>query len=117
MPKPLQQGPAKNPCRLPPDAGYCRRICPRWYYDTRLRSCRPFNYGCCGGNANNFKTWQLCDTICREDISCTAQACDVLACTIQTCPNFPEATCFAPCPCSSVWIYNGEDVTERCNNY
>nr|XP_022309293.1 uncharacterized protein LOC111115010 isoform X4 [Crassostrea virginica] len=47
---------------------------------------------------------------------CPLWVCDVGACTIQTCPNFPKATCFAPCPCTSVWIYNGEDVTDRCNN-
>ena len=63
----LSVGSVGNPCRLPPDAGNCRGICPRWYYDARLRSCRPFNYGCCGGNANNFKTRQLCESICRED--------------------------------------------------
>nr|XP_022309290.1 kunitz-type serine protease inhibitor PILP-3-like isoform X1 [Crassostrea virginica] len=109
-------GPVGNPCRLPPDAGYSQGICPRWYYDARLRSCRQFNYGCCGGNANNFKTRRLCEDVCGEDILCPLWVCDVGACTIQTCPNFPKATCFAPCPCTSVWIYNGEDVTDRCNN-
>ncbi|XP_078328894.1 kunitz-type serine protease inhibitor A-like [Crassostrea virginica] len=114
---PLPPGPVGDPCRLPPAAGNCRGICPRWYYDARLGSCRPFNYGCCGGNANNFKTRQLCERVCwKENIVCPLWVCDVGACTIQTCPNFPKATCFAPCPCSSVWIYNGENVTDRCNN-
>ncbi|XP_078328656.1 U-actitoxin-Avd3l-like isoform X1 [Crassostrea virginica] len=107
-------GSVRNPCRLPPDAGNCQGICPRWYYDARLRSCRSFNYGCCGGNANNFKTRRLCEDVCGEDFACADVDCDVLACTTQTCPNFPKATCFAPCRCLSVWIYNGEDVTDRC---
>ena len=63
----LSVGPVEDPCRLPPAAGNCKGICPRWYYDSRQRSCRPFNYGCCGGNANNFKTRRLCENTCRED--------------------------------------------------
>nr|XP_022304428.1 kunitz-type serine protease inhibitor A-like [Crassostrea virginica] len=113
---PLPPGPVEDPCRLPPAAGNCRGFCPRWYYDARLGSCRQFTYGCCGGNANNFKTRRLCENTCREDRACPAIACFVGACTIQTCPNYPEATCFAVCPCESVWIYNGEDVSSRCNN-
>ena len=65
----LSVGPVGNPCHLPPAAGYCEEICPRWYFDTRLGSCRPFNYGCCGGNANNFKTRRLCENTCGRDIS------------------------------------------------
>nr|XP_022309294.1 kunitz-type serine protease inhibitor homolog beta-bungarotoxin B1 chain-like [Crassostrea virginica] len=114
---PHPPGPVKwTPCRLPPDAGNCGKVRSRWYYDTSLRSCRPFNYGCCGGNANNFKTRQLCENICNEDRVCTEWICEIEGCTNQTCPNFPKAACFTPCPCSSVWIYNGKDVTDKCYN-
>ena len=58
----------RDRCHLPPDAGNCGKVRSRWYYDTSLRSCRPFNYGCCGGNANNFKTKRLCEDICSEDV-------------------------------------------------
>ena len=64
----LSVGPVGNPCHLPPAAGNCEGICPRWYFDTRLGSCRPFNYGCCGGNANNFKTKGLCEENCGRNI-------------------------------------------------
>nr|XP_022340797.1 U-actitoxin-Avd3l-like [Crassostrea virginica] len=103
----------QRPCVLPPEAGMCRGLCPRFYYDANLRSCRPFNYGCCGGNANNFKTRDLCERVCGIR-ACPLIHCFVGACTVQTCPNFPKATCFPVCPCESVWIYNGEDVTKKC---
>uniref|UniRef100_K1RCH9 Tissue factor pathway inhibitor 2 n=1 Tax=Magallana gigas TaxID=29159 RepID=K1RCH9_MAGGI len=51
-------------CSLRPDVGECEGICPRFYYDARRRTCRRFNYGCCGGNANNFKTKALCQRVC-----------------------------------------------------
>ncbi|XP_078328890.1 uncharacterized protein LOC111115012 [Crassostrea virginica] len=114
--EPRPPGPVQGSCGLPPDVGDCDGVCPRWYYDARVGSCRRFNYGCCGGNANNFKTRQLCENVCRQNRVCPAIACFVGACTIQTCPNYPKATCFAVCPCTSVWIYNGEDVSSRCNN-
>lgn len=103
-----------DPCSLPMDAGNCRGYCPRYYYDARRRSCRSFTYGCCGGNANNFVSKQLCEKSCKPR-RCPEIACLIGACTIQRCENFPNATCFAVCPCdNSRWVYNGEDVTSRC---
>nr|XP_022309696.1 chelonianin-like [Crassostrea virginica] len=104
------------PCSLPKKPGPCRGFCPRYYYDSNTDSCHEFTYGCCGGNANNFKTNALCENGCKQFRACPAIACLVPACTFETCPNFPEATCFAPCGCTSIWVYNGEDVTNRCHN-
>ncbi|XP_011451126.3 kunitz-type serine protease inhibitor C [Magallana gigas] len=106
--------PSGGVCSLRPDVGECEGICPRFYYDARRRTCRKFNYGCCGGNANNFKTKALCQRVCGRRKPCPLIFCFVGACTIQTCPNFPKATCVAVCPCESLWIYKGEDVTSRC---
>ncbi|XP_062566160.1 PI-stichotoxin-Hcr2i-like isoform X1 [Saccostrea cucullata] len=110
----LPRRPPSNPiCSLPREPGPCRGSCPRYYYDTRRGTCRSFTYGCCGGNANNFQTRQLCNRICNTKV-CPEIACLVGACTFQTCPAYPQATCFAVCPCTSVWIYDGEDVSNRC---
>ncbi|XP_078328898.1 doenitin-1-like [Crassostrea virginica] len=106
-------------CILPPHAGNCDGICPRWYNDVRVGSCRPFTYGCCGGNGNNFITRELCENVCRDPennpdlicgVFCFVDPCDT------PCPNFPQATCFRLCGCRAIWIYNGEDVTRRCRN-
>lgn len=53
-------------CSLPPDVGPCDAICPRWYYDTTAQDCLQFTYGCCGGNANNFQTYDMCITACVD---------------------------------------------------
>ncbi|XP_048749865.1 kunitz-type serine protease inhibitor-like [Ostrea edulis] len=100
-------------CTLPRNPGPCRGACPRYYYDARSGRCRSFTYGCCGGNANNFKTKSLCKRICQPE-PCPTINCIVGACTIQTCPGVPGATCRAVCTCISVWVYDGEDVSDRC---
>jgi len=51
-------------CSLSKDTGPCDGICPRWYYDTITQYCLPFQYGCCGGNANNFTSFEACMDIC-----------------------------------------------------
>ncbi|XP_062566159.1 actinia tenebrosa protease inhibitors-like [Saccostrea cucullata] len=107
--------PTRSICSLPKEPGNCRGYCPRYYYDTKTGTCQRFIYGCCGGNLNNFATLKLCNRICRLRV-CPYIACIRRACTFETCPAFPEATCVAVCPCESVWIYNGEDVTDQCNN-
>ncbi len=51
-------------CTLPADAGPCLGICPRWFYDFIDARCEQFIWGCCGGNANNFLTEDLCAATC-----------------------------------------------------
>ncbi|XP_056003217.1 fused toxin protein-like [Ostrea edulis] len=109
--------PAYNVCTLPLRVGRCRGRCPRYYYDSSERKCLRFNYGCCGGNANNFKTKSLCQRVCMPRI-CPAIACFASPCQVETCPNYPEASCHLVCPCESMWLHEGEDVTARCrDNY
>uniref|UniRef100_A0A8W8P2R7 Uncharacterized protein n=1 Tax=Magallana gigas TaxID=29159 RepID=A0A8W8P2R7_MAGGI len=45
---------------------------------------------------------------------CPNVFCFIGPCTIQTCSNFPMATCVAVCPCTSLWFFNGEDVSNQC---
>ncbi|XP_061165527.1 PI-stichotoxin-She2a-like [Saccostrea echinata] len=56
----------KSVCSLPMDPGRCKGSCPRYYYDTRTGKCRKFIYGCCGGNANNFRNERFCNWVCRN---------------------------------------------------
>ncbi|XP_048017168.1 kunitz-type protease inhibitor 2 [Megalobrama amblycephala] len=51
-------------CRLPRVVGNCRAAFPRFYYDVTNQTCKPFIYGGCGGNDNNFNTTEECEASC-----------------------------------------------------
>jgi trypsin inhibitor/Kazal-type serine protease inhibitor-like protein len=53
-------------CTLPADVGPCLGFCPRWFYDFTTDRCTEFPWGCCGGNANNFLTEDVCVATCPE---------------------------------------------------
>lgn len=56
-------------CLLPPDPGECDGICPMYFHNATTGECELFNYGCCGGNANNFFTLEQCELACVPDRS------------------------------------------------
>jgi hypothetical protein len=53
-----------DPCTLPAAEGPCDAIYERFYFDAELGECRPFTYGGCQGNANNFETLAQCEQTC-----------------------------------------------------
>ncbi|NXB84754.1 TFPI2 inhibitor, partial [Vidua chalybeata] len=53
-------------CYSPKDEGLCSSSVPRYYYDTKTKSCKEFRYTGCGGNANNFVTEMDCYNVCRN---------------------------------------------------
>ncbi|CAN7988853.1 unnamed protein product, partial [Ixodes hexagonus] len=53
-------------CRLPKMEGMCRAAFPRYYFDVDSGRCKPFFYGGCGGNANNFKSREDCKKACED---------------------------------------------------
>ncbi|KAK4468740.1 hypothetical protein MN116_007916 [Schistosoma mekongi] len=63
-----QQVSAAEHCFQPMDPGYiCINGNPprnRWYFCSRLRRCRDFEYHGCGGNKNNFETYRDCLSDC-----------------------------------------------------
>jgi hypothetical protein len=52
-------------CFQPPDSGTCSKDLARIYYDHETRTCKPFSYTGCGGNANRFQSIKNCYRICH----------------------------------------------------
>lgn len=51
-------------CLLQLDEGSCLEDVPRFHYDTLTQSCTQFSYSGCGGNLNNFKSYEACYKTC-----------------------------------------------------
>ena len=45
--------------------GRCKAYFERFYHDKATKECKPFVYGGCGGNKNNFKTLEECQKNCK----------------------------------------------------
>jgi hypothetical protein len=56
--------PVTDVCSLPGVVGPCEAIIPRFYYNAVTGQCESFEYGGCGGNANNFLTQEECEAAC-----------------------------------------------------
>ncbi|KAJ7329348.1 hypothetical protein JRQ81_015522 [Phrynocephalus forsythii] len=53
-------------CILPMDEGSCLQYMVLWYYHPEDNQCRPFLFGGCGGNANQFPSKQKCELWCKR---------------------------------------------------
>ncbi|KQS52137.1 papilin isoform X5 [Drosophila erecta] len=53
-------------CEQPVESGPCGGNFDRWYYDNETDICRPFTYGGCKGNKNNYPTEHACNYNCRQ---------------------------------------------------
>lgn len=51
-------------CALKDDEGPCKAIKDRFFFNIDNRRCELFEYGGCGGNANNFETLKECEKTC-----------------------------------------------------
>lgn len=56
-------------CQSPADTGRCRALLGRFHWNVELQKCLPFNFGGCGGNANNFETSEACEVTCRPVVT------------------------------------------------
>lgn len=51
-------------CALKDEQGPCKAIKDRWFFNVDNGRCELFEYGGCGGNANNFETLEDCEETC-----------------------------------------------------
>ncbi|XFG06647.1 hypothetical protein AB1E19_010271 [Capra hircus] len=58
--------PYEEPCLLPLDQGQCKNTVKQWYFNIKQRICKPFFYGGCLGNANNFPKKEDCMKACSS---------------------------------------------------
>ncbi|XP_060135741.1 kunitz-type serine protease inhibitor bitisilin-3-like [Zootoca vivipara] len=58
--------PLADPCALPMDEGSCLQYTVLWYYHQAADKCRPFIFGGCGGNANQFPSKWKCELWCKK---------------------------------------------------
>ncbi|KAK3532401.1 hypothetical protein QTP86_016698 [Hemibagrus guttatus] len=54
----------RDVCLLQVDEGSCLEDVPRFHYNTLTQSCTQFSYSGCGGNLNNFKSYEACLKTC-----------------------------------------------------
>nr|CDJ84543.1 Thyroglobulin type-1 and Proteinase inhibitor I2 domain containing protein [Haemonchus contortus] len=83
-----------NVCKHDVDAGECNGVFQRFAFDTESGECRPFTYGGCGGNGNNFATLAECRIKCQKDV-------------IKEKLQFPSQTPFKQAPQISVALSPG----------
>jgi hypothetical protein len=50
-------------CKLEPDAGNCFATIPKYYYDKKVKKCKEFTWGGCGGVVP-FETLEECERQC-----------------------------------------------------
>lgn len=51
-------------CALKDEPGPCKAIKERFFFSVDTGRCELFEYGGCGGNANNFETLEACEETC-----------------------------------------------------
>lgn len=51
-------------CALKDEQGPCKAIKERFFFNVDTGRCELFEYGGCGGNANNFETLDACEETC-----------------------------------------------------
>lgn len=59
-------------CSLPKDRGPCNSEIDvlRWYFDQNTNTCQQFYYGGCGGNENNYTSFETCMQACDQYVNC-----------------------------------------------
>ncbi|XP_068602423.1 tissue factor pathway inhibitor a isoform X2 [Brachionichthys hirsutus] len=88
-------------CALKDEPGPCKAIKDRYFFSVDTGRCEPFEYGGCGGNANNFETPEACEEMCI--VSDEKNPC-----------HLPEA----PGPCRGLLTrYFFDSETQQCKHF
>ncbi|XP_075721692.1 BPTI/Kunitz domain-containing protein-like [Rhipicephalus microplus] len=95
-------------CKLPAETGPCKASFKAWHYDSKERKCKPFIYGGCGGNGNNFETKGKCESRCGWKYSEKTDKCFLRPKEEKSCPNSSAVT-------ATRWYYsqNAEKCKQR----
>ncbi|KAJ8356310.1 hypothetical protein SKAU_G00191040 [Synaphobranchus kaupii] len=101
-------------CRAPLKIGPCRAAFSRWHYDSGAQDCKPFLFGGCRSNLNNYLTEKECTSAC-EGISASAS---------RSAPSPKGEVCGTPCvasqfDCGNNCCVDGEpecDDKKQCSN-
>jgi hypothetical protein len=56
--------PGGEACNAPPHGGLCDGYFERWFHEPSTGLCRLFFYGGCGGNENNYPSFEACQMAC-----------------------------------------------------
>ncbi|XP_017062546.1 papilin isoform X2 [Drosophila ficusphila] len=89
-------------CEQPVESGPCSGNFERWYYDNQTDVCRPFTYGGCKGNKNNYPTEHACNYNCRQPGVLKAKDICEIPAEVGECANYV-----------SNWYYDTKDQTCR----
>ncbi|CAK6963707.1 tissue factor pathway inhibitor a [Scomber scombrus] len=88
-------------CAMKDDQGPCKAIKDRFFFNVDTGHCEMFEYGGCGGNANNFETLEECEEMCV--VSDHKNPC-----------HLPEA----PGPCRGLMSrYFFESTSQQCRHF
>ncbi|XP_003736478.2 papilin isoform X2 [Drosophila pseudoobscura] len=91
-------------CEQPVENGPCAGNYERWYYDNQTDICRPFTYGGCKGNKNNYPTEHACSYSCRQPGVLKAKDICEIPAEVGECANYVTA-----------WYYDTKD--ESCRQF
>ncbi|KHJ46441.1 Kunitz/Bovine pancreatic trypsin inhibitor domain protein [Trichuris suis] len=94
-----EEAPSYKKCLEDLDVGLCNDAITRWYYDHKVRRCKPFTYRGCSGNRNHFYSNESCqehcerfsDVIERSRIEPDADTYKAIDSTSTSVENFTEA--------------------------
>lgn len=94
-------------CELEKEAGHCKALMHRFFYNSKTEQCEEFNYGGCGGNKNNFMTLEECQNFCP------AAAAKYIRASIPQCQQPKE---IGQCMAAFQRFYYNSD-TKKCEEF
>ncbi|XP_003379276.1 putative kunitz/Bovine pancreatic trypsin inhibitor domain protein [Trichinella spiralis] len=90
-------------CKHPADKGSCMGNFQRWHFDYKEKQCKPFLYGGCLGNGNNFQSRNACEAKCMpetatniEQTPSTTPPATTKSSTTKTTTQMPRNPCLHP---------------------
>uniref|UniRef100_H3BWP7 Tissue factor pathway inhibitor n=1 Tax=Tetraodon nigroviridis TaxID=99883 RepID=H3BWP7_TETNG len=100
-------------CALKDEQGPCKAIKDRFFFNVDNGRCEQFEYGGCGGNANNFETLEECEETCVVSVLCS-----LLEISLQKNNKTPCHLSEAPGPCRGLLSrYFYDSRSQQCKHF